>query len=798
MRIILKNLLTALRRFPTAVLLNVGGLSVAFAAFLIILMQVRFEYGFDRFHPHADRIFRVELCEEGSFATSFNQPLIDELTASSAHIVAGSLYGLGNSHEADFKVERPNGMQDVFRIECKSVYPSLVEVLGMELVEGDASVLNTSDQVLIPLSLARRLFPDSPATGHILLRESGDLTVGGVYRDFPANSVFPNHMLIGHPWRNSRGNYNYLFFVRLDEPASAQDVQRVMHRKVREFMAVTEDEPETAVSVRLVNVRDIYYEQDVDYEIFTQKGSRKATGILLAIALLVIVIAAINFINFASALAPVRMKMVNLQKILGAGVWQLRASLLFEAAVISLAAYLIALWMVAAIAATPFAQYLAADLSLGANLPLIGQCSLVALCVGLAAGLYPALYMTSFRPILAVRGSFGTSPAGRRYRMALVGLQYVISLALIVATLFVNLQNRYLTDLDMGYDRDRIVVVTLSGDLMRKSDLLTQRLKTDAAIEDAAFAYGKFGGEEVECYMGWGRSYKDFKDGISYNVLLVTDNFPRVLGIPVTEGRDFTPSDTRREPCSYIFNRIARERFGMQTGDYIGQREYDGEGRHSLGWGEIIGFFTDSVRFFSQYRAEEPLAFVVMGEQNRVSAVRYCYIRLADNADPMAAVNRIRRTLDELSPFEQQIEFMDTVANALYQNEVKAGVLVTSFSLLAILVSLTGVFGLVLFETQYRRKEIGIRKVNGATSGSILWMFNRRFAAIVCVSFLIAAPVARYGVGLWLRNFRSAMPLSAWVFAAALAAVLLITVVTVTVRSWHTANENPVKSVKTE
>mgnify|MGYP001451579409 FL=1 len=159
---------------------------------------------------------------------------------------------------------------------------------------------------------------------------------------------------------------------------------------------------------------------------------------------------------------------------------------------------------------------------------------------------------------------------------------------------------------------------------------------------------------------------------------------------------------------------------------------------------------------------------------------------------------RIRRAIADISPFDHDIEFMDTVVDSLYRNELKAGALISLFSLLAILVSLMGVFGLVLFETQYRRKEIGIRKVNGATSGSILRMFNRRFALIVLASFLIAVPVSWYGVGEWLRNFRSAVPLYPWVFLAALAIVLSITVLTVTVRSWRTANENPVKSVKTE
>lgn len=796
-----KNLFTVLRRYPASVLLNTAGLTVAFAAFLVIVMQVRFEYGFDRGLPGAERVFRVELGWDGSFQTVLNQPLIDHLTDASAHIEAASLFETGNHLDTDFRIERSNGLRDVFRMRRTRATPAIVPTLGLELLEGDSAELNVPDRVLIPASMARKMFPGERAAGHKLIGEGFDLTVGGVYRDFPVNSVFPNSLIQGHPWKNSRDNSNYMFFVRLDDPAADDDVRQAMNRIVRAFYEIPADAPEAAAAVRLVNVRDIYFEHDVRYESLSPKGNRTTTDILLAIALLVIAIAAINFINFASALAPLRMKMMNLQKILGAGVRQLRLSLLFEAAVIALAAYVLALWVVAALAATPFAQYVSADISPGANASLAGWGVFAALGTGLLAGLYPAVYMTSFRPILAIRGSFGTSASGRRYRIVLVGLQYVISLTLIVAALFVNLQNRHLTRLDLGFDKEQVAVVTLTQDLLAHRDRLVERLKSDAAVENVAFALQKFGADEAN-YMGWGRDYKDLGQ-ISFKCLPVSEEFLRTLGIPVAEGRDFSPADALRAPGTYIFNRKARELYAMELGDFIEQTQVDATGQHTFGWGEIVGFIPDSVRLYSQHRSEDPIAFFLGGtlqwsDVPAASTMHYCYIRIAAGADPLAAARRIVKTVCDLSPFGCDIEFMDTVVNSLYRSELRSGVLITAFSVLAILVSLMGVFGLVLFETQYRRKEIGIRKVNGATSASILGMFNRRFAAIVLASFAVAAPLAWWGVGAWLSNFRSAVPRHAWVFAAALAVVLLITAVTVTLRSWHTANENPVDSVKTE
>lgn len=797
MKIVLKNLLTTLRRYPTSVLLNIVGLSVAFTAFLVIMMQVRHEYGFDRWIPRSDCVFRVEQGYGGKYQTLLCNPLINELKTVSAHIQAAALVRGGDDWLIDFRVERNNGMQDAFRTPLMIAEQDMIPILGLELIESDGQAFVSENQVLLPQSLARKMFPGESAVGRKLVSKGYDLSVSGVYRDIPDNSVFYNGLI--QPWEgydSSRSN-NYQFFVRLDDAASAADVAAAMNRKTREFYGLGEEAPQTAITVRLIAAPDIYFERDVSYEMFAPKGNRTTTDILLAIAILVVVIASINFVNFASALTPVRMKMINLQKVLGAGVWQLRSSLLFEAAVIALAAYGVALCLVVCLAGTPFARYISADMSLAANLPLAGWCALIALCTGFAAGLYPAFYMTSFRPILAVQGSFGTSLTGRRYRMVLVGLQYVISLALIIAALFVNLQNRYLTHLEMGFDKEQVIVVHLSDDAWMRHEALTGRLKSLAGVVDVAYANDKFLAAETG-YMGWTKDYRDVKYGITFKVMTVSDNFLRVMGIPVAAGRDFLPSDTQREPCAYVFNRAAEQRYAMQPGDYIDQTETGPSGEHYVGWGEAVGFLPGDVRIFSEHMEQVPFAFAVMGTLSWHMSLRYCYIRVRTGAGMTEIAGRIRRTIADISPFDHDIEFMDTVVDSLYQNELKAGTLVSLFSLLAILVSLTGVFGLVLFETQYRRKEIGIRKVNGATSGSILRMFNRRFALIVLASSLVAVPVSWYGVGEWLRNFRSAVPLYPWVFLAAFAIVLFITVLTVTFRSWRTANENPVKSVKTE
>lgn len=806
-----KHLSTTLRRYSASVALNVAGLTVAFAAFLVILMQVRFERSYDSWIPDAGCVFRVELAyaEEGPFQTYLSHPLINELTAASPHIVAGSLCELSKHLDMELKVEHSNGKQDFFHEHVMRCTPELLEVLGIRLTEGDAEGLREPRGMVLPRSMARRMFGNEPAVGQrlqlngstaVAMGNPGDDTsfaVSGVYEDIPDNSVFDNTILWGHPWYNSyKGNCNYMCFIRIDRPDALPEVEEILKAKTREFYTGWLGE-ESRATVRLTAVRDIYYENDIDYELFTAKGNRRVTDVLLAIALLVIGIASINYVNFASAMAPVRMKSINLQKILGAGAGELRAALLAESAATAAVSYLIALVLVALLADSPLADYVDADMSPGANLGLIGQCALLALGVGVVAGIYPALYMTSFRPILAVKGNFATSAAGRRYRMVLVGVQYVISTALIVATLFVNLQNRYLRRFDVGYDRHQVAVATLTPGLYAQRDALIGDLKSFAGIEEVAFAYQRFGGEEG--FMGWGRGYKEVEGEINYKVLLASPEILRVLGIRPAEGRDFSPADRLREPCSYIFNQTARRMWNMETGDYVSQNDLI-NGQHIAGWGEVIGFLPDDFSAYSRHRAEEPFAFCVFGTINWGDglAMPYCYVRIAAGTDLRAAVGHIRKAIDRLSPTPCDIELLDTVVDSLYRKDRKIGVLVTLFSALAIAISLMGVFGLVLFETQHRRREIGIRKVNGASSASILAMFNRRFAAIVAVGFVVGAPLAGWGVSRWLEGFVSSVPLHTWVFAAALAAVGGITFATVTLRSWRAASENPIRSIKTE
>ena len=534
--------------------------------------------------------------------------------------------------------------------------------------------------------------------------------------------------------------------------------------------------------IRLVPLTDIYYMNETQDGGTFRSGNKEVTALLFGIALLIVIVAAINFTNFSTSLTPLRIKSINTQKVLGSSDTLLRRSLLIEAALISFIAWLVSLVIVWGLDWAEALPFIEADLSLVSNLPIVFLCGIVALVIGWLAGIYPAYYITSFPPALVLKGSFGLSPSGRKLRTTLICVQFVVSIVLIIGACFVQIQNSYMRNFSLGFDKDQVAIVELNETMYNKHhDTYVNRLKENPGIEDVAFAMEKVGSKDGYNTNGGNYKGKDFQ----YFIIIASSNFLRVMGIPVIEGRDFSKADELSDHVSYIFNRTAMEGLDMQVGDAF----------DSYSPGHLIGF-SDDVKFTSLRGGEDNIAFLV---GNFGYSLPISYIRLKAGSDIHAVVGHIQETMRELDPsYPFNIEFYDEIFNHLYRKEENLRDLVTVFSLLAIIISLVGVFGLVVFETQYRRKEIGIRKVHGATVGEILLMFNKVYLRIVGICFVIAAPIAWQGAKMWLEGFAYKTPLHWWVFLIALLIVTVITLLTVSFQNWKAANENPVNSIKSE
>lgn len=785
MKTILRNFLSVLRRFKMATFLNVAGLAVAFAAFIVILIQVNYERSFDRCHSTSERVFRVELGTPGTFGLIMPRGFVETVMNSSPHIEAGSLIYPYNPAIYFSVIE--NGEKIGYREPVYTCNPGITRVFDFPILEGDIDCLNDPDKLILPESTARKIFGNQSAVGKVLhaeeavqTKDNREYTVGAVYKDFPGNTQVRNliYTAIGPTFQ--RDNFeasNFACYVLLDDAGAAQDVIDNFNIHFDFGKIGKKDE-----KLKLTPLTDIYYLNESQDGMIFRSGNKEVTLLLFFIALLIIIVAAINFTNFSTALTPLRIKSINTQKVLGSSDTLLRNALLAEAVIVSLIAWLISLvlvWILGEATALPFVE---ADLSIQKNLPIVLLTGLVALMTGVVAGLYPSWYVTSFPPALVLKGSFGLSPSGRKLRTVLISVQFIVSILLIIGASFVRLQNDYMRSFSLGFDKDQIAIVELSGELYTKHhETYVNRLKEFPGIEDVAFAMEKVASKDGYNTNGAVLKQKEFH----FFMIMASSNFLRVMGIPIEEGRDFSLSDELSEAPVYIFNHTAKLAVDMETGDIL----------ESWIPGRIVGF-TENVKFTSLRNGENNIAFVV-GKIPYPMPVSY--VRLKAGTDAHAAVNHIRKTLADIDPaYPFDVQFYDTVFDNLYHKEVNLRSLITVFSILAIIISLVGVFGLVVFDTQYRRKEIGVRKVHGATNGEILEMLNRSYIYIVLICFALAAPVGYYSIRQWLESFAYKTPMYWWVFLVALFVVLSITIGTVTFQSWRAANANPVDCLKSE
>ena len=795
MKLMIRNLLYLFKRFKTAVVLNLFGLTIAFAAFLLIVMQVDYEMNYDAMHSKSGRTFRLE-ANHGEFEHNAIHCLMfsDAFVNSSAHITDYSyrypFYGGERYCQIDEVDDQ--GEAKVFKENFQLCLPNISDVFDFHMKEGSVECLSIPGSVLIPESVAKRLFDKQSAIGK-RIRMSGSsgwqpvsttiLTIGGVYKDFPGNTTVQNRIYVPMDQldllKSSWQMYANEIYVTLDDPLNKEEV--LDHFNKTFDFAKSQMGSAQEIALRLTPLKEVYYTHDTTFD-FNPKGHRETNYVLLGIAFLILFIAGINFTNLTTSLIPLRLKTINTHRVLGCSIYKLQAISLIESIVICLISYILALFIVNDLSYTPIANWVDADIRLSQYKGLILLTALIAILTGCLAGLYPAIRSTSYAPALVLKGSFGLSPKGKKVRVALIGFQYTVSIALIIVTLFMGLQNHFMTSSEqLGFNKDQVAIVNLTPEIYAKhKPQYIQKLKEYPGIEDVAFSVYELSKEDDMIDLEYAR-HED-KD-VFFKVFYASENILSVMDIQVEEGRDFTREDLNKAQSDYIINPAAERDFHLHPGDRFNDRT-------------VLGVSKD-FRFNSCRIASSPFVFALNNDIPNPKLVSY--IRFNSKTNLQEAVAHVRETLKEIDPtFPFEISFYNTILNNLYQKEQTLGKLISLFGIMAILISIVGVFGLVLFETQYRRKEIGIRKINGATTGQILLMFNKTYIRIVSVCFIISIPIAWMGTQQWLENFAYKTPLHLWVFIVAFLIILSVTIGTVTFRNWQAANENPVNSVKSE
>ena len=500
--------------------------------------------------------------------------------------------------------------------------------------------------------------------------------------------------------------------------------------------------------------------------------------------MIIIVVAAINFMNFALAETPMRLRAINTRKVLGQPVWQLRASLLAESVGIGLLAYLLALLWAYLAADTPLQELVKAPLALHYHYGLLAALLLISLLTGLLAGLYPSWYVTSFPPALVLKGSYGLSPRGKALRTGLVCVQFAVAFVLILCVGVMFLQSRFIRVADYGYNRAQVLTSRLPNRILTKQgDAIRSELLKLSGVEDVAVSNFVIGTSDG--YMTWGRNDNDHS--MNFSCLPVDWNYLRTLGIRITEGRDFNQQDGD----VYIFNQAARKQY-----DWIELDKPILNGNYP-----VVGFCED-VKFCSMRvdNTQMPMAFFVMGKDHARWGWRQCInVRVAAGADHFAMPRRLEECVRKVAgDVEVEFHFLDQTFDQTYRDELRFIHQMQLFSLLAILISIIGVFGLTMYESEYRRKEIGLRKIMGSTTQEVLLMFNRRYLLMLFASFVVAAPIG-WSLGTrWLQGFAERTAIPWWLFLLSLLLVAIVTILTVTYRTWKNASENPIHCIKAE
>ena len=776
--------------------LNLLGMSVAFAAIYIILVQVNYDLGFNRSIKDADRIYLLatsEWFEPGKFQTYTNRPLSKAMFDASPTVES---YGVTKNVQKAKLLLQKQDKQLAFEVGFLPATLSTLQLFGYEAVAGTFAGMDKQETVAISESLAKRT---GLQIGDAVDFEDDDLphaTVSAIFKDQSANSILGDGelvycMAIETEDIDVSSAWNFHHYVKLKSAegreAFEQTANVIVEKGIKEEAKEEGYTPEQLAvelemsKTKLFALPEMYYSDlltDSQY-----KGNLTTTITLLVVAILILLITLVNYVNFFMAQIPLQLRSVNTRKILGSSRFELVLRFMGEASLLVVLALLLAELPVLLFKQSEYASFISCPLDFSTNQLVVLITFVGAVLLTLVASVYPALTVTSFSPALALKGTMGSTQRGKTFRYLLVGFQFVISFIFFICTGLLKNQYHTMMDYDMGFNKEQLYSVDLPIQKKHK-EAFAAELRKRPEVKDMAWSMSPIVGQPG---MTWGRNYNGVE--ILYDVHPVSYNFLHFIGIKMAEGRDFSAADEHVKAGVFIFNETAKQQYNLTLESRISAQGEEAE---------IAGFCKD-FHYRSLQFATKPLAFYVSDSDWNL---KHLYVRSAASAKYPDVVKAIQKTVHKVLPdvnvTELKVKFFDEELGKLYQKEQKLIQLVTLFSILTIVIALMGIVGLLMFETNYRRKEIGVRRVHGATVAEILLLFNQRYLKILVVSFVIAVPVSYALISYYYSNFAYRPPIHWWLFVLAFLAVLFITVFTVTLCCYKAAATNPAESITNE
>lgn len=785
-----------LRKHFTYSTINIAGLSLGLATCLLLMMWIRHELSYDQFHTNYDKLYRVsmEYSFGGQTAKTAQSPtaLLPTLQSNFPEIESGTRY-YNTSSFGPFVVTKG----DLAFEEPRYFYAdsTFFDVFTFPLVKGDPrTALTAPNSLVLTESVARKYFGDEDPIGQPLrVNDRFDMTVTGVAKDVPANSLIQFDLVASFSTLDASKSQiwwsaNYQTYIVLPPTADIGAIRDKTNAVVKEALANELTNAGDYVVYNFMPMKDIYLRSDIQEVELT--GSIDYVYIFSAIALLILIIACINYINLATAKAADRAREVGVRKVVGALRKQLIVQFIGESLVITVISFLAALLL--ASAAVPFFNELTGKnfaLSAILNPSFLVIASIAVLLLAGAAGTYPAMVITGFKPVNILKGNFRTSGRGVWLRKSLVVFQFATSIVLMIGTVVIVKQIDFVRSKRLGYDQNNVIVLPMD----RTTRTVYDQLKSEFVRTGHVAAIGRAAESPIRILGGYGITVEGGSQrGMLTKALPIDEGFVSTMGMELIAGRDVTEADMKRVQTdttfAFIVNEKALSDLMLDLDKAVGTRAQL-NGRR----GTIVGVVRD---FHFAPMHEEISSLVLFTEAAQLSYI-FAKLQPGHLDTSFEDLKAVYKTLVPHRPFEYV--FLNDRYNALYTSEQRMGAICSVFATLAIIIACLGLLGLVAFAASQKTKEIGIRKVMGATASGIVVLITKDFVKLVLVAILIGVPLSWYVMDqLWLVNFAYRTEIGIWPFVIASAGCVLVALGTAGYQAIKAAYVNPAQTLRNE
>lgn len=785
-----------LRKHFSYSVINIFGLGLGISISLLLALWIGHELSYDRFHTNADNVYRVsmEMSFGGQSAKHAVSPtaLLPTLQKNFAEVSSGvRLYNPASYNPFIVKKDDHLFQEGQFYFADSTFF----DVLTYPLLKGNPkTALTKPNSVVLTESMAKKYFgQEDPIGKTLLINNDKEYTITGLTKDAPENSYLNFDFIGSFSSLNASKSEiwwsaNYLTYVLLDKNADLRAIEQKTNDLVKKALADEITSPGDYVKYNWTNIQDIHLRSEASTEM-EPVGNIQYVYLFAGIALLILIIACINYINLATARAAFRAKEVGVRKVVGASKNQLMAQFIGESIIITFCALIFAFLLAQLL--LPLFNTLTgknfAPSTLTEPLFLAGVIA-TALMVALFSGAYPALAITSFKPVNILKGNFRTSSSGIWLRKGLVVFQFCITLILTIGTIAITQQISFIQNKKLGYERENTIIIPLD----RETEKVYSSLKSEFLRSGRVAEMGRATESPVEINGGYSIQLQGSQNPpMSIVALSADEDFVPSLGMEIISGRDFNENDIKNfntdTTYAFMLNESALANLFLDKDEAIG-KQVSLNGRK----GEIVGVLKD-FHFASLHMPIGPLAiFSGPDEYN------FAFAKLNPGAlnETLEELKTISNTVAPHRPFSY--EFMDQQFNALYKSEEQMASLFGIFSTLAIVIACLGLLGLVSFSATQKTKEIGIRKVLGATAGSIILLITNEYTRLILISIIIAVPLALYAINEMLSNFAYKTTIGPIAIALSVIGCVLIAFLTASYQALKAATINPTETLRNE